>query len=266
MAKPRWKRSTVLRSSNNLRIAITPHRVGVVSSDGITEYQLATSDGLPCAAELEAVFKEIGTKAKARLTLSQSLATVWLLPAPPVMLRSKELGSWVLNALEEKLGERMQSYALTWDVPPPGSPILACGTPALFMQTLKDAMGATGQKADCVEPWLAVSYRECKTQLAAKDAWLGLLEPGNVTIAKFSVDGIQTLRSAACVDHDASESSLLKTLLQRELLFSGSSEPCSLVLRSAGLPGIAADMRGMSLYPESIMDPGLKAMLGIGHA
>lgn len=259
-------KSTVSPLSNNMRIAIAPDRIAATTSAGVVQHALGSKTALPDTSQLQAALGKLSGANKPEIILSQAIATVWLFPAPPIALKSSEMEGWVMDMAQQRLGARAAELSLSWDSPPPRSPILVTGIASDFLQTLIDALDRAGLTAQRIEPWLAPAYRDCKAELHADNTWLGLAEAGHVSLSRFSASGAQVLRSSACDPAKDKPIELLQKMLQREMLVAGISQAPILLLKGAGLSASEANLRALALHPLSLVANGLEAMLGAGHA
>ena len=205
------------RSLNRVRIAITPSCIGVQQKGEWHELPAVSVHHRPDLAGLAEQLRSQGVQGDAEITLSARVAPTWLLPPPPVRLKQSEMEGWVSDQLATRFGDLAESWRLSWDAPAPGEPVLVTAVDLVWFEQLVDAVRSVGITPQRVQPWLSVAYRNSRHHVQQRDAWLALIEPGQISLAGFTGGTINSLRSATFNDQ-ADVIEVLTGMLQREAL------------------------------------------------
>lgn len=215
--------------SPEARIALLPRRAGLAAGGRPPALRDAEQGGLGALDELLAA--QGGLRGRARVTLSHHLARLFLVPAPPVRLRPREMRPWLEDRLADTLG-RPSDWRLTWDPPVPGHPVLAAAVESALIDGLAATLGRHGLGLAGVRPWLADAWN--RRRLGRASGWYGLLEPGRMTVLRLAGGRPASLRQRALGDDAAAD---LAALLAREDLLAGSEASTDVWLERAGVQG-----------------------------
>jgi len=221
--------------SPEYRIALLPDRAGIVAGRKPPVARQAGEGGLRALDEL---LTEIHPRARAnaRVTLSHHHARLYLLPAPSVRLRQREMLPWLRAQLGDALGggNAAADWRLTWDLPVPGQPILVAAVENALIDSLAATLGRHGLSLAGVRPWLATAWSQ-RRQLDRATGWYALLEPGRMTLLGLARGHPIALRQRQAGAADSDIAADLRALLARESLLAGVADSGELWLERAGI-------------------------------
>lgn len=217
--------------SSELRVALLPHRAGLAAGRKAPVAREAEDGGLRALDELLAAHSV--TRGRARVTLSHHHARLFLVPPPPVRLRQRETRPWLDAQLGDALGGNPADWRLTWDLAPPGHPILVAAMENALLDGLAATLGRHGLGLAGLRPWLADAWNR-RRQLGRASGWYALLEPGRVTVLRLLHGQPVILRQRAV---GADMGGDLGALLARESLLAGLEDGGDLWLERAGVNG-----------------------------
>jgi hypothetical protein len=223
--------------SPELRVALLPHRAGLAAGRKAPAAREAQDGGLQALDELLAEHHAGSLRGGARVTLSHHHARLFLVPPPPVRLRQREMRPWLDAQLADALGGNAADWRLTWDLAPPGHPILVAAMENALLDGLVATLGRHGLGLAGVRPWLADVWNR-RRQLGRAIGWYALLEPGRMTVLRLLHGQPVILRQrAAGADIGADMAADLGALLARESLLAGLEDGGDLWLERAGVNG-----------------------------
>lgn len=214
--------------SPELRLALLPDRAGLAWRGSVR--MARAGSGLEA---LQGLLAEHAGRGRARVTLSQHLARLFLLPPPPVALRRMEVEAWLRDRLAAALdgGARPADWSLTWDAVEPGRAVLAAAMEQRLLDELAACLGRHGLHLAGLQPWLATAWGR-RPQIRRASGWYALLEPGRMTLLGLQRGRPQSLRQRAWAGAPEAE---LAALLAREILLSGHGKGDDLWLESTGI-------------------------------
>jgi hypothetical protein len=216
--------------SPEFRVALLPDRAGIVAGRKPPLARQAQAGGLPA---LDALLAETHLRGRAHVTLSHHHARLYLLPAPAVRLRQREMQPWLRAQLADALGGNAATdWRLTWDLPVPGQPILVAAVENALIDGLAATLARHGLSLAGVRPWLAAAWNR-RRQLGRADGWYALLEPGRMTLLRLARGRPVALRQRQAGASDLAAD--LRALLARESLLAGVADNGELWLERAGI-------------------------------
>lgn len=238
--------------SPEFRVSLLPDRAGVAARGRAPQARESAEGGLHALDELLAETKPRG---RARVTLSHHHARLFLVPAPTVWLREREMKPWLIAQLAEPLGaEAANHWRLTWDLTPPGRPILVAALENSVLDNLSATLGRHGLSLAGARPWLATAWNK-RRQLARANGWYALLEPGRMTLLRLQRGQPVSLRQRQTGADTSGEAggniaADLRSLLARESLLAGVADAGDLWLERAGVVSDWSGLRGSHTVRE----------------
>lgn len=237
------------RLSNKLQLAISPTAVGMISGGrrATLNVQAATDHDADQSPDgwleaLQALLQDAPANKTAQIVFSHSIAPVWQCPAPPVRLNEDDLAGWVNDQSMEKFGQSATDWRLTWDRPPPGTPIWVSGIAQDLIDSLTAQLKQKSITLECAEPWLTASAAKCAKAFGRRNTWLACAEPGRITLAGFKNAEPHLLRSIAFDENREDAATALGNMLAREALLDPDFNPKQIWIRSFGLPAHWQDL------------------------
>jgi hypothetical protein len=179
----------VSRSRSELQVVIASDRLGARVNGAWREEAMALTGDTFDVSNLVALLKSAEAPALVRICLSPFHAPVWRVPAPPVRLTRNEMQGWVNEVLAQRFGELLQRWQLCWDYPPPEQDILVSAIEKSTIRALQQAVEGCGKRLVSIEPWLVSVMRASQREWSSKEYWLGVVEPGRVSLARISERG-----------------------------------------------------------------------------
>ncbi len=242
--------------SPDIRIALTPEWVAVGTSRLYREARVEEgSDALYTLAELLGSLK---LKGRARVVLSHEMARVWLLPAPPVRLKTDEMKGWISAYLARHFGIATDGWQLAWQPAPPGQPVFAGAIDVGWLAAMNQVLKDKGVKPVAVEPWLVTVSHRLRNKLGKGAAWLALAEPGRITLARFEGGAFRGLRSSRIVDDPAET---LAAMVGRESLLANIDDHSPIMLEAVQVQANWRDKSGLDVRQPNPMQSGLASMM-----
>lgn len=234
--------------SPEFRVSLLPDRAGVAARGRAPLTRESAEGGL---GALDALLAETKPKGRARVTLSHHHARLFLVPAPAVWLREQEMRPWLAAQLAEPLGaEAANHWRLTWDLTPPGQPILVAAVQTALFDALSATLARHGLALAGVQPWLAAAWNK-RRQLVGASGWYALLEPGRLTLLRLKQGQPVSLRQRQTgADTGLEIADELRALLARESLLAGVADAGDLWLERAGVSSDWSALRGSHTVRE----------------
>jgi len=197
------------------RLAMLPGRWVLAPTGGKPQVEAAFAAGDPLPA-LDDLLAQHLPGGRLRVTLSHHHVRLFLAAAPPVWLGRAEMHAWLASQLASSLAQadHADTWRLTWDITPPGRPIVVAAMPEAVLQGLQGVSQQRGIKLVSTRPWLADAWRR-RRQLARASGWYAVLEPGRQVLLRLRAGQVTTLRQRHCGDDAVAE---LDALLTREAL------------------------------------------------
>lgn len=230
--------------SPDIRVALLPDRAGVAARGRAPLVREAGEGGL---AALDALLAESKAKGRARVTLSHHHARLFLVPSPAVWLREREMRPWLEAQLAEALGGGAH-WRLTWDLTPPGRPILVAAVETGLLDPLAATLARHGSTLAGARPWLAAAWNK-RQKLGRANGWYALLEPGRMTLLRLAGGQPVSLRQRQ-TEAGGDVADELRALLTRESLLAGVADAGDLWLERTGVSSDWACLRGSHAVRE----------------
>lgn len=216
------------------RLALLPGRWVLAPAGGKPRVEAAFDAGDPLSA-LDGLLAQHLPGGRLRVTLSHHHVRLFLAAAPPVWLGREEMHAWLASQLASSLAEadRGDAWRLTWDLAPPGRPIVVAAMPEALLQGLSVVSQRCGARLVAARPWLADAWRR-RRQLTRASGWYAVLEPGRQVLLRLRDGRITVLRQRQCGDDAVAE---LDALLTRETLLGDLPAGGDLWLERTGVGG-----------------------------
>jgi hypothetical protein len=195
------------------RLALLADRWVLRPSGSQTQIESVFTDNKPLPA-LESLLEQQAVSGRLRITLSHHHVRLFLAPPPPAWLNRAEMLIWIGAALEATLGEKT-GWSLSWDLTPPGQPIIVAALPEPLWVGIHALCAQRDIKLTGVRPWLADAWQLRRGQLARATGWYAILEPGRQILLSLQHGQTVALRQRQTGSDPAAE---LDALLSRESL------------------------------------------------
>ena len=228
------------------RLALLPDRWVLSPAGGkaqlVAEFDANAYDVAAVLLALEGLLGRHAVKGRLRVTLSHHQVRLFLADAPPVWLQRDEMQAWLANALAPALAEADQAHGwrLTWDLTPPGKPIVVAALPESVLLGIETVCRQHGVKLVGVRPWLAEAWQRRQRQLGRSSGWYAVLEPGRQVLLRLQGGQVTALRQR---QSGADAGAELDALLTREALLADLPAGGDLWLERAG---VKPDLSGLA--------------------
>lgn len=201
-------RRLALRAADRLPGA--PRSVQVAAADGGAPWQ-------PALAALESALPAaLGGRAVATVVLSNQFLRYALVPWRDELAGVDENLSYARHCLAKVYGQPARAWEIRLAQQAPGQPRLASAVDAELLEGLRGVLQRADVRVRSIQPHLMAACNGARRQLRRRSAWLALLEPGHLTLARLQQGRWASLRSQRLDGRWRDE---LVPILEREALF-----------------------------------------------
>lgn len=180
-------------------------------------------------------------KVSASVVLSNHFSRYVLVPWSDSLGNDAERMAYALHCFRELYGDRAERWEFRLSPEQDGLPQLASAVDRRLLAALRETFALHGIALASIQPHLMAAYNGVHPSLKRRDAWLGLVEPGNLCLGLLQQGRLARLRSMRI---GAEWQAALPQLLEREACLAGVDERTNEVLL------IAPDEAPLSLPAE----------------
>ena len=225
----------------------------------------AATDGLapwaPAVAALSAwLGAQKGARARLHIVLSACFVRWQLLAWPSQLSRPDEVAAYTAVRFRETYGSAVDGWKLLHADPTPGQAFPGCAVDTALLEALQGLGAVSGTQIAQVMPYFSAAFDRWRGRVGRKTAWLGVVEPGYLTLALLHRGGWQGLRS---VRHEglsaAGWQGVLSALQTQMSVASGlafAQEPALFLAGCSGAPLAPSDQGFTWLAPGSAREAG----------
>ena len=172
----------------------------------------------------------------ARVILSSRLVRYLLVPWSEALVDAEEEAAFARHCFARVYGEAAGEWDIRVGDEREGAQRLACAVDAALPEALRAAFVAAHVRLDSIQPNLMAVCNEYRGRLRRRHAWLALLEPGSLCLARLDQGRWTRLRSMRIGPGWRAE---LPRILEREACLAGAGEaPRDVFLWASGLAAV----------------------------
>lgn len=166
-------------------------------------------------------------KTKVTVILSNHFVHYVLVPWAANLYGEKEELAYARHCMAEVYGDAVEAWDVRFSPDKAGAPALASAVDRKLLEELRDLLERAGVVVKSIQPHMMAAHNTCHASLSGRNAWLALLEPGNLCLSMLQ-QGRWTWMRKMRIGHDWQEE--LLAILEREECLAGADAAVNEVL------------------------------------